>query len=64
MCNNKKVWYAVMLDNEDTDHGTGSFIEAEAVAMAKDYRDRGYTEAYIAAIDPEDDFCLDEIRDF
>lgn len=60
----KKVWYAVMRDNEDTDHGYGSFDLENAIKMANDMRKDGDADAYIAVIDPEDDFCLDEIRDF
>ena len=62
--NGKKVWYAVMMDNEDTDHGTGSFNKREAVKKAKWYRENGYPDAYIALIDPEEDFCFDEMREF
>lgn len=62
--NGSKVWYAVMMDNEDTDHGTGSFVKREAIKMAKKYRKNGYKDAYIAVIIQEDDFCIDEIRDF
>lgn len=58
------VWYAVMRDNEDTDHGPGSYVKREAIALAKKYRKSGNPDAYIAVITPEDDFCIDEIRDF
>lgn len=60
----KKLWYAVMMDNEDTDHGFGSFDLEKAIAIAKDARKSGDEDAYIAVIDPDDDFCIDEIRDF
>lgn len=62
--NGHKVWYAVMRDHEDNDHGTGSFNKREAIRMARQYRQQGDTDAYIALIDPEDDFCIDEIHDF
>lgn len=45
-----KYWYAIMLDNEDTDWGTGSFDLDEALAMLAHYR-RFSPEAYIAVID-------------
>lgn len=64
MHNGHKVWYAVMMDNEDTDHGTGSFREEEALQMASQLRKQGHPDAYVALIDPEDDYCIDEIRDF
>lgn len=60
----KKVWYAVMMDNEDTDHGTGSFNMEEAIEKAQKMRNDGYADAHVAVIDPEDDFCFEEIRDF
>lgn len=41
-----KYWYAVMMDREDTDWGTGSFDLEEAKTMAKKYND-----GYIAVID-------------
>lgn len=62
--NGHKVWYAVMRDHEDTDHGTGSFSKREAIRLAKQYRKDGDPEAFVALIEPEDDFCIDEIHDF
>ena len=59
------MWYAVMLDNDDTDWGTGSNNMDEAIEMAKKYRAEGSEDAYIAVIDDEGDpICVDEIRDF
>lgn len=58
-----RVWYAVQLDSEDTDHGTGSFDREEAICMARKYRAAGYSEAYIAMIDTKDDYCIDELHD-
>lgn len=58
-----RVWYAVQLDSEDTDHGTGSFDREEAICMARKYRASGYPEAYIAMIDTKDDYCIDELHD-
>lgn len=57
------VWYAVMRDREDTDHSTGSFDREEAISMALVYRESGDTEAYVAMIDPKDDYCIDELHD-
>lgn len=58
-----RVWYAVLCDRDDTDHGTGSYDREEAIRMAREYRRQGDTEAYIALIDPEDDYCIDEMHD-
>lgn len=60
----KKDWYAVMTDNEDTDHSYGSFDLEKAIAMTNYIRMSGYEDAYIAVIDTQYDFCVDEIRDF
>lgn len=60
----KKLWYAVMNDNEDTDHSCGFWDKERAIEKAKEIRGFGYTDAYVAVVDPEDDFCIDEIRDF
>lgn len=59
-----KLWYAFMLDNEDTDHGCGTFDYDKAIKLLKKYRELGYSESYIAVIDPKDDYCIEEIRDF
>lgn len=62
---NNDVWYAVMMDADDTDWGTGSFDLSEAKAMAAEYRANGHDDAYIAVIDDGDDpTCIDEIREF
>ena len=64
----KKYWYAVMADNEDTDWGTGSYDLAEAEAKVAEYKQIGYPDAYIAVIDegyeddPADPICVEEIR--
>lgn len=62
--NGRKVWYAVLRDNEDNDHSTGSFVKREAIRIARQYRKEGDLEAHIALIDPQDDFCIDEMREF
>ena len=55
----KKLWYAVMRDDEDNDWGTGSYNLEEAKEMVK-----AYPEGYIAVIDEGDGdpICVDEIR--
>lgn len=55
-------WYAIMADNEDTDHGTGTYNYNEAIAELSRYRENGYKDAYIAVVDDDDDFVIDEIR--
>ena len=56
MANN--YWYDVMMDNYDTDCGTGSYSLDEAKEMVKNYPD-----GYIAVIDESGDpICIDEIR--
>lgn len=68
----KKLWYAVMLNNDDTDWGTGSFDRAEAEARVQSLREEGEEEAYIAVIDANydddgnpttDGLCVEEIRE-
>lgn len=54
----KKIWYAVLRDREDNDWGYGSFELDTAKRMARDMGN----EAYIAVIDDDDKFCLDEIQ--
>lgn len=60
-----KFWYAVMMDRDDNDWGTGSFDLDEAKEMA-----RKYDGAYIAVIDANydedgnattDGVCVEEI---
>lgn len=69
----KKLWYAIMQDNEDTDWGIGSFDREEAIAKAKSWKNNGSPDAYIAVIDANyddngepttDGECVEEIRDF
>ena len=47
-------WYAVLMDDEDNDHGCGSHDWHEAVEMAKRTGAK-----YIATVDYRDDFCID-----
>lgn len=57
------IWYAVMRDREDNDHSTGTFDREEAIRMALEYRASGDADAYVALIDPKDDYCIDELHD-
>lgn len=60
-----KTWYAVMMDREDNDWGTGSYDLEEAVNMVKKYRALGKSDAYIAVIEESehDAVCVEEIRE-
>lgn len=60
------IWYAVMVDRDDSDWGTGSFDLAEATKRVLRYRAEGNVDAYIAVIDDSTDapFCIDEIHEF
>ena len=51
-------WYALMRDKEDTDHSNGTYDYDKAVRMLRDMVADGYQDAYIAVIDPREDFCL------
>lgn len=62
--NGHKVWYAVCIDREDNDLGTGSYRKDEAIRMARKCRKDGHPDAYVVVVDPEDSFCLAAIRDF
>lgn len=58
----KKFWYAVMRDSDDTDWGTGSYNYEEALEMVHQYIQDG---GYIAVIEECDDpICVEEIREF
>ena len=57
----KKLWFAVMKDREDTDHGYGSHDLEEAEEMCREMKEDN-PDAYIAVIDPKDDFCVEEIE--
>ena len=47
------TWYAVLKDEEDTDHGTGSFDRDKAFQMARD-RDCKFVGAFT-----NDDYCIE-----
>ena len=53
----KSIWYAVLVDSNDNDYGTGSFNFIEACELL----DRLNGES-IAIIDDNDGFCLDIIK--
>lgn len=53
----KSIWYAVLIDSNDNDYGTGSFNFIEACELL----DRLNGES-IAIIDDNDGFCLDIIK--
>ena len=57
---NTKFWYAVLVDEDDNDWGTGSYDLRDAIKMAEKYGE----EAYIAVIEEGelDNVCVDEIR--
>ena len=58
------LWYAAMKDADDTDWGTGSHDRAEAIQKARDLRDCGYYDAYVAIIsDGPDPVCIGELHD-
>ena len=52
-----KLWYAIQKDHDDNDWGTGSYIYAEAVKMAKEQNC-----TIIAVIDGDE--CIEEITNF
>ena len=59
----KNYWYAVMMDNDDNDWGTGSYDLSEAEAKVEFLKEQGYEDAYIAVIDEGGDpICVEEIR--
>lgn len=59
-----KIWYAVMMDKDDNDWGTGSFDLTAAKQRARQMRDNGYPDAHIVVIDDGDDpVAIDVITD-
>lgn len=61
----KKIWYAVMRDNDDNDWGDGSYYLNAAKETVYNMRKNGFPDAYIAVIKlGNDPICIDEIRDF
>lgn len=51
-------WFAVLLDEEDCDHGYGSFDWFEALNMADELYDQ-YPSVQIATVDYRDDYCIE-----
>lgn len=47
----KKIWYAVVLDDTDLDWGTGSFDRAKAEEMVEHFKASSWTDAHIVRID-------------
>lgn len=47
----KKIWYAVVLDDADLDWGTGSFDRAKAEEMVAYFKSCTWTDAHIVRID-------------
>lgn len=60
----KKMWYAVLINRED-DWGTGSYNKEEAIRMAREQLAE-YPDTLIAVIDnsTSNPVCVDEITDF
>ena len=57
-----KMWYACMVDREDSDFGTGSYSLDKAIEWVKDRKDV-YPDAYIAVVEMGNDpICVDEIE--
>lgn len=61
---NPVLWYAVLLNEEDNDWGTGSYGISEACRMLRNVRESGYAGARIAVVNvgENDPVCVDEIR--
>lgn len=61
----EELWYAVLRDTGDTDWGTGSHDREEALAMAREWREDGWEDAFVAVIDESgnEPMCVEEIRD-
>lgn len=58
-----KYWYAIMMDLDDQDWGTGTFDKEEAIRRVRDLRP-DYPDAYIAVIqEGNDPICVEEIHD-
>lgn len=53
----KSIWYAVLVDEDDNDYGTGSFDFIEACEMLESINGER-----IAIVDDNDGYCLDIIE--
>lgn len=58
-----KIWYAVLSDKYPDDWSDGSRDLEAAHDIAKAAQAEGETGVYIAVIDDENNYCLEEIRD-
>lgn len=65
---NKKLWYAILRDEEDNDWGSGSFDKDEAISMAKAQNfkqiavvDADYDDEGNGTTDP---LCIEIITEF
>lgn len=65
---NKKLWYAILRDEEDNDLGTGSFDKDKAISMAKAQNfkriavvDANYDDEGNETTDP---LCIEIITEF
>ncbi len=57
-------WYAVMIDRDDQDWSVGSYDRDEAISKARQWRQAGFAEAYVALIeDGKDPVCIEEITE-
>ena len=61
---NENLWYAIMMDNEDDDWGTGCRSLEEAKKRIEELKASGCEEAYIAVINEitGNPVCIEEIR--
>lgn len=55
-----RKWYAVVIDAQDDDMGTGAWDLDMAMQMVRELKAEGYENAYIKVID--DDRCIQEIH--
>ena len=65
---NKKLWYAILRDEDDNDWGTGSFDKEETITVAKAHNfkriavvDADYDDEGNETTDP---LCIEIITDF
>ena len=59
-----EYFFAVLMDEEDDDWGTGSSDSEAAVKMAQEFREYGHPDAYVAVIEiGPDPICVREIHD-
>lgn len=61
--NNHTIWYAVMYDHDDNDHGTGYHDYTSAAQAVRRLRSDGYPDAHIDIVSEDDDYCYASIYD-